>query len=222
MFRAWAPLLDSDVELVAMRLPGRDNRCGEPSATTARAMVAATEPQWSAACWPPYAVFGHSVGALAAFELVREVRRRGLPSPAALIVSGRVAPQVRSGVQHVHDLPDDELVGYLDRLGGATAAALADPRLRAMFLPALRADLLCDELYEYSPELSLDVPLTVLCGARDPRASLPGAWAWSAQTTAPFRLRQLPGGHFFVFEQREEVVACIRAILCHTAQVAVS
>jgi medium-chain acyl-[acyl-carrier-protein] hydrolase len=221
VFRAWAPLLGPDVELAAMRLPGREERCGEPSATGVHAMLEATEPQWSAACRAPYAVFGHSVGALAAFELVRELRRRGRAAPTALIVSGRVAPQVRSGVRHVHALPDDELAAYLGGLGGNTAAALAEPRLRALFLPPLRADLACDERYQYIREPPLDTPLAALCGTGDPRAPLAGARAWSVHTTGRFRLRPVPGGHFFVFEQREGVVACIRAILRRAAPTAV-
>ena len=212
-YQGWGGRLGPEVDVVAIRLPGREDRFGESPVCTVPAMLAAAEPQWLAACVPPYAVFGHSVGALAAFELVRELRRRRLPLPVHLIVSGRVAPPVPGPPRRLHELPDGELVATLGALGGTPPAVLDDPALRALLLPILRADLRCDERYEYRPEPPLPVPLTVLGGMQDSRAPWPDLARWNEQTTAPCLIHLIPGGHFFVSERRAEVLAYVRAAL---------
>ena len=216
VYRDWGQLLAPDIDLIAMRLPGREERWSEPPRRTIRSVLEATEPQWGDACRPPYAVFGHSVGALAAFELVREIRRNGQANPAHLIVSGRVAPHVRSALPVLHDLPDEELSAHLCALGGTPEIVLANRAVRAMLLPALRADLACDEHYEYVPEPPLAVPVTVLSGADDPLVWGEGLIAWAAQTTGRCTIRSMPGGHFFGFEHREEVLTCVRSALSST------
>ena len=213
VYRDWGQLLAPDIDVIAMRLPGREERWSEPPRRTIRSVLEATEPQWGDACRPPYAVFGHSVGALAAFELVREIRRSGLANPAHLIVSGRVAPDVRSVRPVQHDLPDEELSAHLCALGGVSETVLANRAVRAMLLPALRADLACDEHYEYVPEPPLAVPVTVLSGADDPLVCREGLIAWAAQTTGPCTIQWMSGGHFFGFEHREEVLTCVRSAL---------
>lgn len=212
-YRCWAPLLASDIDIFPIRLPGREERFLEPLQHSIGSMLKAAEPQWVDACRSPYAVFGHSVGALAAFELVREIRRRGMPCPNHLIVAGRAAPHVRSWLPALHNLPEEELVAHLRALDGTPDAVLADRELRAMLLPVLRADLSCDECYEYLPEPPLPVPVTVLGGTDDPWVPWETLVGWARQTVGPCVIQMIPGGHFFISEHLEEVVACIRGAL---------
>lgn len=214
-FRSWHDPLGTGIDLVPIRLPGREERFREPCPRTIGDMVVASEPQWSIACEPPYAVFGHSVGALAAFELVREVRRRRLPAPQHLIVAGRVAPQIRLDAPLLHDLPDRRLVEELGALGGTPAPVLANSALRDLLLPVLRADLACDERYEYRHEAPLSIPLLVLGGTEDPRVPWEGLAEWIGQTSGPCVIHVVPGGHFFVHERLNVVLACVQAAMEH-------
>lgn len=150
----------------------------------------------------PYAVYGHSLGALTAFEAVREIRRRGGQAPVHLFVSGCTAPQVRDSLlPNVHDASDEEVVALLRRLGGTPESLLDDPALLGLILPAIRADLEVKETYRYTSEAPLDLPLTVLDADDDPRAGAAGTAAWREQAAGEFALHTVGQGHFAVFEQ---------------------
>ena len=154
----------------------------------------------------PYAVYGHSLGALTAFETVRELRRRDsrTPMPVHLFVSGCPAPQIRDSLlPNVHDASDEEVVALLRRLGGTPESLLGDPGLLGLILPAIRADLEVKETYRYTPEAPLDLPLTVLDADDDPRAGTAGTAAWREQAAAEFALHTVGQGHFAVFEQAQ-------------------
>lgn len=152
----------------------------------------------------PYAVYGHSLGALSAFEAVREIRRRGAQAPVHLFVSGSPAPQVRDILlENVHDASDEEVVALLRRLGGTPESLLADPALLELILPAIRADLEVKETYRYDPEPALDLPLTVLDAEEDPRACAEGTALWREQTAGPFALHTVGRGHFAIYEQAQ-------------------
>jgi surfactin synthase thioesterase subunit len=151
-----------------------------------------------------YAVYGHSLGALVAFELLRELRRRGAPEPVHLFVSGCVAPH------HTYDdgppvagMSRPEVVQMLRRLGGTPEWLLADADALDMILPAVRADFSVKETYEYAPEAPLRVPVTVLSSTADPRVPHELQAGWREQTIGAFDLHTLVGGHFAVFEQAE-------------------
>jgi surfactin synthase thioesterase subunit len=150
----------------------------------------------------PYAVYGHSLGALVAFELLREIRRRGGPGPVHLFVSGCVAPHTPfDDGPPVRNMSRPELVRTLRRLGGTPEWLLKDPSVLDMIVPAIRADFSVKETTEYSPEPPLDVPITAMPSTGDPRASQELVARWRDQTTREFELHTLVGGHFAVFEQ---------------------
>ena len=150
----------------------------------------------------PYAVYGHSLGALVAFELLREIRRRGEPGPVHLFVSGCVAPHTPfDDGPPVRDMAQRELVATLRRLGGTPESLLSDPSVLDMILPAIRADFSVKETHTYLQEQPLDVPITALPSTDDPRASQESMARWRDQTTGEFDLHTFVGGHFAVFEQ---------------------
>ena len=146
----------------------------------------------------PFALFGHSMGAGVAFELTRELRRRGRPLPQALIVSGARAPQLRAGWTPPPDPTDAELIDYLRRHDGAPPDLLDNPEALRIALPALRADIHLFSAYTYAPEPPLPVPITAYAGVSDLSVKPEQIAAWNAQTSAAFRFHQMPGGHFFL------------------------
>lgn len=196
-FRTWPLGLPPAVELWAAELPGRGARASEPATDDRERVV--TE---LAGALPdddvPLALFGHSLGAMLAFELARELRRRDRPAPRLLVASAREAPQRPHPGEPVHGLPDQEFLDAVRRLGGTPAEVLDEPELVELALPALRADFRISETYEHAPEDPLDVPIVALGGVDDPDVTEADLEAWEEQTTAGLRMQLFAGGHFFV------------------------
>lgn len=212
-YRAWGRALPPEVELCPVQLPGRETRLrerpydrGEPLAAELAGVVAELVA-------PPYALFGHSLGALVAFQLARRLRALGAPPPVHLFVSGRHAPQVPSGLRELRELSLPALSAELAALGGTPAAVLADQDLLASIAPLLRADFAVNETYRHTDEPPLDTPITAFAAAADPRAVPTRMAPWAAHTTGGFALHRLPGGHFAVLEQAPLVHARLVAAL---------
>jgi surfactin synthase thioesterase subunit len=198
-FRGWLDGVPG-VAVRPVQPPGREGRFREPPHDRMGPLVSAVADVIPTS--DPYAVYGHSLGALVAFELVRELRRRGEPLPVHLVVSGCAAPRhPADDLPLVGGMSDVELVGMLRALGGTPEWLLADRSVLAMVLPAMRGDFGVKETYSYAEEPPLDVPLTVLASTDDPRASHRSQQGWEAETSAEFALHTLAGGHFAVFEQ---------------------
>lgn len=208
-YRHWPSELPDWFEPVAVRLPGRESRLRERPHERMDDLIAALTSQVYADVGKVrrYAVFGHSLGALTAFELVRALRDRGAAPPAHLFVSGRCAPHVPDTVTRIAHLPDAEFLAAVRAFGGMPAEVFATPDLVELLMPALRADFRVAESYRYRPGPPLDVPLTVLGSWEDPTTTPSQLAAWSAQTSRPFHLEMFHGDHFFVHAHRSEVLA---------------
>jgi medium-chain acyl-[acyl-carrier-protein] hydrolase len=203
-YRSWLNTVPG-VALVPLQPPGREARLREAPHQRMEPLVAELAEVVSGAAGDrPYAFWGHSLGALVAFETQRELRRRGDPEPARLVVSGCAAPhsQFDDGPR-VTGMTPGQLVEMLRRLGGTPDWLLADPELLEMIMPAIRADFEVKETYRYVAEPALTVPLTVLSSMGDPRASDVAQARWQDLTTGPFSKRTVLGGHFALFEQPE-------------------
>ncbi|HEX2079482.1 MAG TPA: thioesterase domain-containing protein [Longimicrobium sp.] len=205
-FRGWADALPPEVEVCPVQLPGRENRVAEPAfdrvPPLVEALADAVEPLLSL----PFALFGHSNGALIGFELARTLRARGRPGPAHLFASGRRAPDLPSGRPPTHHLPDAEFLAELQALGGVPAQILEHPELLAMLLPTLRADVAIHETYAFHEEPPLASPITAYGGLADPRVSREQLEGWGRHTAGPFVMRLFPGGHFYLQEQQRTAV----------------
>ena len=146
----------------------------------------------------PFAFFGHSLGALVAFELARQLRGQSGLRPARLLVSAAGAPQIPRRNRPVHALPEEEFLSELRQLNGVPAKVLEDWELMQLLLPMLRADFAIFETYQYMPEPPLDCALSGFCGLQDQKVSREDMEAWRGQTSGLFSLRVLPGDHFFL------------------------
>jgi medium-chain acyl-[acyl-carrier-protein] hydrolase len=169
----------------------------------------------------PFAFFGHSLGALLAYELARFYRRHGGPQPVHLFVSGCRAPQIGEHEPPLHVLPDREFVEQLRRLGGTPPEVLDNRELLEIILPFVRADFAVCETYRHAVGPPLKVPITAFGGSDDGMVTEPMLAAWGQQTEAPFRLRLLPGAHFFLQESEAALLACITgelAVLARSSQ----
>jgi medium-chain acyl-[acyl-carrier-protein] hydrolase len=206
--RDWDGRLGPQVEVTAVPLPGREVLIKEPPLVDHREAIAYLRRTLVPTLEPPFAFYGHSMGAHLAFEVARELRRDSLAEPAHLFVSGASAPQFGPPSPHAH-LPDDQFVARLRELGGTPDAVLMHEELLLFLLPLLRADFALAESYSYLAEPPLSCPISVWGGTEDghPRERLE---SWRTQTTGPFRLRMLRGGHFFIRKQRDELLAALQ------------
>jgi medium-chain acyl-[acyl-carrier-protein] hydrolase len=204
-YRVWADRLPPDIDVCAVQMPGRDARAREAPCSDLPLLVESLAAGLAPHVDLPFAFFGHSLGALVAFEVTRQLRRQGGPLPVHLIVSARRAPQLPNVDTPTYDLPEPAFVDTLvRRYNGIPPAVLAEPELLAMFLPVLRADLEMTETYRYAPEDPLDVPITVLGGLEDRLAARADLAAWKDMTRAAFSLHMMAGGHFFVHTAPDE------------------
>lgn len=214
LFRSWSDYLPERVEVCAVQLPGRESRAGEPPYRRLGQLVtdlrAAIEPLLDR----PFAMFGHSMGALVAFELARELRRSGAPQPEHLFLAAFRAPQLRSPNIRIYHLPDEVLKTVLAK-DGTPQIVLDNKEIMGSLLPTLRADFeLCDT-YEHAAEAPLSVPMSIFGGLHDVRVGRADLEQWNIQTSNEISLSMLPGSHFFIREAKDLLLAEITATLEH-------
>jgi medium-chain acyl-[acyl-carrier-protein] hydrolase len=211
-FFAWSRALAPDIEVCAAVAPGRDHRRHEPPLTTVPMLAQQVVDGILDQVDTPVALFGHSAGAAAAYEVARQLQARGRV-PVHLFVAARRAPHLRPGLPPMSGLDDAALVAAVGaRYGAIPPEVVAQPELLALFVPVIRADLRLHEEY-WSPPLPLACPITVFGGTDDGAVSLEELDAWASQTHGTFRRRMFAGGHFFVREHRAAVLAAIAAAL---------
>lgn len=166
----------------------------------------------------PYALFGHSLGGLLAFELARRLEHAHGRTPQQLFVSGHEAPDLPSEPDRDHLLPDDVFRVRLRELSGTPQEVLDNDDLMELLIPVLRADFAASNTYRLgTPWLRLSCPLTVFGGLDDPEAPPHTLRAWQQRTTGSFRLRLLPGHHFFLHTERTLLLDAVIDALDTTA-----
>lgn len=211
-YRQWFKSLPDDIEVHAAQLPGRESRLSEMPLPSIMAMVDILLPAIEAASDLPYAIFGHSMGALIAYELTIALEQRGGRAPSRLFVSARRAPDEADTWSPIHALPEPAFLDELQtRYGAIPEPVLAEPELLELLLPVVRADIRAVETYWPSAPTATRVrcPVSVYGGDADthPRpAQLP---VWQRLSVDPVRVRLFPGDHFYLNTQREALTADI-------------
>ncbi|MFC7986258.1 thioesterase II family protein [Streptomyces sp. NPDC057336] len=214
--RALAPR----AEVLAVQYPGRQDRRAEPPATDLETLadrIAEGLVPWTDR---PYALFGHSMGALVAFEAARRLRAAG-HGPVELFVSGHHAPEPDAGGTP-QPVTDEEVIAEIRALNGTGDTLIDDPETLRMILPALRADYEALSRYRFRPGAPLDCPVTAFAGDDDPKAGVEGVRAWQTRTTGAFELNVFGGGHFFLVDRQAEVLGVLAEHLGRVAAPAVA
>lgn len=210
VFRSFTAGLPPEIEVWAANLPGHGSRLGEAPLVDLRAaarLLAQALTPLSHGC--PFAFFGHSLGALLAFEVARVLRWQGQRLPTHLYVSATIAPHLPRIDRQWHTLPDAELVAEMGKYNGLPAELLAEPELLALFLPGLRADLTMIETDVYVPERPFAFPITAFGGAADPLVSQDELTAWREQTRGKFQMTLFEGDHFFLDAAQPAILAAV-------------
>ncbi|MGW7357589.1 thioesterase II family protein [Streptomyces sp. NPDC054802] len=213
-FHSWGHAFGSDVEVMAVRYPGRQERIAESLFTEMEPLADAVTQELLPYTDTPLVLFGHSMGASLGYEVALRLQQRHGTAPAALMVSCRKAPHLLTPRTAV--LGDDEdLVAEVKRLGGTDTALLDDMDLRELILPAVRADFSIVARYAARPGTPLACPVVGYVGDSDPDVDVEGVKGWADVAPAGFCLKVLPGGHFYLVDRREELLEDIRARLAH-------
>lgn len=198
VFRPWPALLPVGIEVLALQLPGREERISDPVPPTVEQLAVAC----AIALWPftdvPLGLYGHCAGALLAHQIAHVLRDRYDTEPAHLVVAAHAPPDREPPAEPLHTLPDDEFVAALRSSGGAPDALLRSGDLLKFLLPAIRADFALFETYRAAPRPPLACPITAVRGSCDGVVGAADCAGWAAQTTGAFRSVEVPGGHFFL------------------------
>ena len=204
-----------NITLHPTELPGHGKRIGEPLLTDIHAMVDDLLAQVRGAASRPYALFGHSLGAILAYLLTRRLIDEALPLPLHLFCSGYRAPSLMPPPTQTHRLPHDAFIAMLKTMGGLPESVLDNQEDMAFFEPILRADLRALETYVYQPAAPLTIPITVWIGRADTITD-EEAWAWQHQTTVPISVTPFEGGHFFLYKYLPELGRIMSRTLAQT------
>ncbi|NXY94232.1 thioesterase [Streptomyces sp. BR123] len=215
-FRDWPRHLDSRIEALAICYPGRHDRFADPVVTAmadmAREVAAALAPLADRPLW----LFGHSMGAAIAYETVRVLADVHGVRPAGLVVSGFPPPHRLPTGNAIHLQGDDAIIADVLGMGAADRAVLAEPELRELVLPALRADYTLIETYRPAPAEPLGIPLIVAYGTDDEDAAGP-ADEWARHSSGNTEKLPLPGGHFYLQDRAEELLSRLSQRILATA-----
>lgn len=198
VYRNWHRFLPGSIGIYAAQLPGRGDRLAEPPFVDLPALIEPLIEAIKPYLDKPFALFGHSMGALIAFELARKLRCEYGLEPAHLFVSGRRAPHLPETESITYNLPHDEFIEELRRLNGTPREMLENPELMQLMGPVLRADFQVCQTYVYTDSPRLRCPITVFGGLKDNDVTREHLQPWRDHTSVSFTLRLLPGDHFFV------------------------
>ena len=216
MYANWATALPADISLAAVRLPGREARLREPAFERMEDFVAAFLPTLARIAQRPYALFGHSMGALMAYALMRALPAEATP-PHHLFLSAHRPPHLDLGRAAIAEQPEAAFLKAVQGMGGLPEEVTRHSELLELILPTMRADFRLCENYprgELAPHLPrLEMPVTLFGGGDDPTATPEALQCWSELCDDLRATRIFPGSHFYLRSQREALLGAIAAAL---------
>ncbi|HKX28577.1 MAG TPA: alpha/beta fold hydrolase [Blastocatellia bacterium] len=209
IFRRWADSLPPTVQVIPVELPGRGARLKEEPLVSLPVLIDELEPRIHPLLDQPFVLFGHSMGAMIAFELARALRRKHGREPQALLVAGRRAPQIPWTEPVTYDLPRDEFIEELIKLDGTPKEVLEHAELMELMIPLLRADFQLVQTYQYQAGTPLQCPISVYGGLEDHETPREKLLPWKEMTASGFAVQMLPGDHFFIRSNQSQLLELV-------------
>ena len=204
-FRQWADLFPSNIEVVSVQYPGREDRIDDPLISDMELLVQGICSGLTRYLDKPYILFGHSMGGGIAYELYQTLQQQKLPQPKNLVISAFEAPS-RKHQGELHKQQDSLLLDELKRLKGTGVDLNSYPELASMVLPLMRNDYKLIETYQpNSTRPHVNIPITLMVGDSDEELQSGDAEAWQQETTKEFQLLSFKGGHFYLTSEKSAV-----------------
>lgn len=215
VYRPWALQMQAEVEVCAIELPGRGNRLREPALDSVGEIVAQLLEHLPPELDRPFVFFGHSMGAVLAYETALALAAAGHPVPEHLFVSGRRPPHVPDPMSPLGELPDWAFIAEINRrYGGIRPEILQHPDVLELLLPALRADIRAlDRHQPVDRRAALPCPITAMGGDADAVTPAEHLEAWRPLTASAFASKRYPGDHFYLDPRRAAVLADLAAVV---------
>jgi surfactin synthase thioesterase subunit len=212
LFNSWQAAF-AQIQICAVQYPGRGSRVREEPFTDCRALVQALVPNLLPFLNKPFAFFGHSMGAIIAYEVARHVQEQHGLKLERLIASGRRAPQLSSTEPLTYNLPEAEFIDELRRLNGTPQEVLNHPELMQLMLGIIRADFQLTQTYEFAPGPQLSCPFSVFGGLEDDAIPREHLEAWCELTSSGCSVKMLEGDHFFLLSNEKALWRAINGVL---------
>ena len=198
IYHEWVDLFtQNNIEVSIIQLPGRGSRFHETAHDSMEAVTRELLLYADHFTDVPYFMFGHSLGSYIAFDLCCSLKSMALELPLTLFASGSAAPHVKKKSKKTFDLPNQEFIQQLLKLGGTPSEVLENEELLKLLLPTLRADFKIAETYNSKP-VEMPFPIEIMCSHEDTRISVEQASAWQNLTALPQDIQYFPRGHFFI------------------------
>lgn len=206
-FRPWIRDIRDDIELIAVRLPGREKLFEQaPVGDVTLTGRSIGDLLCGMAGTGPVGLFGYCAGAFVAFEAARLMTEKHAP-PVSLAVCSQVAPHKNASDVAVHDLPAPQLRDYLRTIGGSDPQVIEHDGFWSIAEPAIRADYRAVETYSTEPEPRITCDVVAFSGSQDEEAPAELMSAWAEVTTGGFAACDLDGGHFLLQSKAADVLA---------------
>jgi pyochelin biosynthetic protein PchC len=195
-YRTWPTALPSDIAVMAVRYPGREERFDEPFPPTLEALADDIADVLDELAQHRLVLWGHCMGASVAHEVALRLQEQGCP-PAALCVSARRPPHALADRRTEYGTEED-IIAHAVSLDASSAVLFENPVLREAVLPAVLADYFMTAAYSGGRRPPLHCPVYGYAGDEDPELSPEQMHGWADMTHDAFRLQVLPGDHFYL------------------------
>jgi medium-chain acyl-[acyl-carrier-protein] hydrolase len=201
-FRDWHENLPISIEVCGIQLPGRENRIHENPMMSHKDLINQIVEAIKDWIERPYAIFGHSMGALIGYEVIRAIRSAGFLQPCLLVSSARRSPHLPQALPLIHGLPDKEFIEEVKGFNGTPKEIIESQELLELIMPILRADFTLCETYIYNSGPPLSCSIKAYGGLQDHTVSREELEAWRQHTVRAFTMRMFPGDHFYIQSSR--------------------
>ncbi|MEV6000307.1 alpha/beta fold hydrolase [Streptomyces griseomycini] len=209
VFDSWKVYAPEFLNVIPVELPGRGSRCTDSPVSDLPELLDDLSSAIDVDSRVPYGIFGHSFGAIIAYELGRRMIADGFPGPSALVVSACRPPHLATPEVPVFDRPDRDFRQRLRELRGTPPELLENDELMELYIPVIRADYSIIDNYRSAGPVDIGCPIVALYGSADDDADGAVVEQWGAYTRSSFEKYEIPGDHFFLHSAEQEIVSRI-------------